>query len=117
MTNFAEELAGAGGNEADRPAIKLDDHELTYRQLDEAAARVAGMLRARGIEPGDRVAVQLPTVPFFPIVFYGALRLGAVVVPLNPLLKDREIAYHLSDSGARVIFAWHEVSDAARRGS
>ena len=117
MTNFAEELASAGGNEADRPAIKLDDHELTYRQLDEAAARVAGMLRARGIEPGDRVAVQLPTVPFFPIVFYGALRLGSVVVPLNPLLKDREIAYHLSDSGARVMLAWHDVSDAAGRGS
>jgi long-chain acyl-CoA synthetase len=117
MTNFAEELAGAVAEDAARPAIKLDDQGLTYGQLDDAAGRVAGMLRAQGVQPGDRVAVQLPTVPFFPIVFYGALRLGAVVVPLNPLLKDREIGYHLSDSGARVIVAWHEVSDAARSGS
>jgi long-chain acyl-CoA synthetase len=117
MTNFADELAGAADKDADRPAIKLDDRGLTYGQLDDAAARVAGLLRARGIQPGDRVAVQLPTVPYFPIVFQGALRLGAVVVPLNPLLKDREVAYHLSDSGAGVIVAWHEVAGAARRGS
>ncbi|HET7046979.1 MAG TPA: long-chain fatty acid--CoA ligase [Solirubrobacteraceae bacterium] len=117
MTNFAEQLASAAEEDADRPAIKLDDHGLTYVQLDQAASRVAGMLRAQGVEPGDRVAVQLPTVPYFPIVFYGALRLGAVVVPLNPLLKNREVSYHLSDSVARVIVAWHEVSEAARRGS
>jgi len=117
MTNFAEQLASAAEEDADRAAIKLDDHRLTYGQLDQAASRVAGMLRAQGVEPGDRVAVQLPTVPYFPIVFYGALRLGAVVVPLNPLLKNREVSYHLSDSVARVIVAWHEVSEAARRGS
>jgi long-chain acyl-CoA synthetase len=117
MTNFAEELAEAAGMGADRPAIKLDDYRLTYGQLDEAAARMAGMLCAQGVQPGDRVAIQLPTVPVFPIVLFGALRLGAVVVPLNPLLKDREVAYHLIDSEARLMIAWHEVSAAARRGS
>jgi long-chain acyl-CoA synthetase len=49
----------------------------------------------------------MPNVPYFPIVFFGALRLGAVVVPMNPLLKGREVAYYLSDSGANVVVAWH----------
>jgi long-chain acyl-CoA synthetase len=59
----------------------------------------------------------MPNVPYFPIIYYGALRLGAVIVPMNPLLKDREVAYHLSDSGAKVLFAWHQFADAARGGS
>jgi long-chain acyl-CoA synthetase len=50
-------------------------------------------------------------------VYFGALRLGAVVVPMNPLLKDREVGYHLSDSGAKVMVAWHGFADAARAGS
>jgi len=56
-------------------------------------------------------------VPYFPIIYYGALRLGAVVVPMNPLLKDREVAYHLSDSGARVMTGWHQFDAPARAGS
>ncbi len=76
---------------------------LTYRQLDAAAARAAGLLRAQGVLTGDRVGMQLPNVPYFPIVYYGALRLGAVVVPMNPLLKEGEVAYHLSDAGAQVM--------------
>jgi len=50
---------------------------------------------------------MLPNVPEFAAVYYGVLRAGGVVVPLNPLLKAREVAYHLTDSGARLIFAWH----------
>ena len=59
---------------------------------------------------------MLPNVPAFPIAFYGALGAGAVVVPMNPLLKSREIAYYLSDSGARVLFAWHAVAGEAADG-
>src|SRR3954453_19526330 len=103
MTNFAEELSAAAADAADRPAVRLDDIVLNYAALDAAVARAAGLLRARGVQPGDRVGLQMPNVPFFPMVFYGALRLGAVVVPMNPLLKPREVAYHLSDSGAKVI--------------
>jgi long-chain acyl-CoA synthetase len=61
--------------------------------------------------------MQLPNVPYFPIVYFGALRLGAVVVPMNPLLKDREVAYHLSDSGAKVMVGWHQFAEAGRAGS
>ena len=56
-------------------------------------------------------------MPYFPIAYYGALRLGAVVVPMNPLLKDREVAYHLSDSGAKVIVAWHGFAQPAEGGA
>src|SRR4051794_38241022 len=58
----------------------------------------------------------MPNVPYFPVIYYGALRLGAVVVPMNPLLKGREVEYHLSDSGAKVHVAWHDFADAANAG-
>src|SRR3954447_379330 len=117
MANFAEQLSAAVGDAADQPAVKLDDLVLTYEALDQGVARAAGLLRSKGIEPGDRVGMQLPNVPYFPIVYFGALRIGAIVVPMNPLLKDREVAYHLSDSGAKVIVAWHGFEDAARGGA
>ncbi|MBA2522274.1 MAG: long-chain fatty acid--CoA ligase [Solirubrobacterales bacterium] len=117
MTNFARALTVAVEAGADRPAVKLDDVVVSYGALDEAAARVAGMLRARGVEPGDRVGMQLPNVPYFPFVYFGALRAGMVVVPMNPLLKGREVAYHLSDSGAKVMVAWHAFAEAAEAGS
>src|SRR3954470_3655696 len=117
MTNFAEELSAAVAEDAERPAVKLDDIVLNYGALDAGVARAAGLLRARGVEAGDRVGMQLPNVPYFPIVYYGALRIGAVVVPMNPLLKDREVAYHLSDSGAKILVAWHGFEDAAQDSS
>ncbi len=116
MTNFAQALTAAAAEEPDRPAVKLDDAVLTYAELDGSATRAAGLLRAKGVGPGDRVGMQLPNVPYFPIVYFGALRLGAVVVPMNPLLKEREVAYHLSDSGAEVLLAWHGFEDDARSG-
>ena len=78
---------------------------LTYQGLDERSARVAGLLAAHNVEPGDRVGLLLPNVPQFPMLYYGVLRAGAVVVPMNPLLKAREIAYYLEDSGAKLLFA------------
>ena len=117
MTNFSEQVLAAAADAADRPAVKLDDAVLTYQLLDAAVARAAGLLRAKGVGPGDRVGLQLPNVPYFPIVYHGALRLGAVVVPMNPLLKAREVAFHLSDAGAQILVAWHDFADAVRPGS
>src|SRR5215203_4253820 len=85
MTNLAHELAAAVADAPDRPAVKLDDLVLSYAFLD------AGLARAHGVQAGDRVGLQLPNVPYFPVMYFGALRLGAVVVPLNPLLKAREV--------------------------
>lgn len=64
----------------------LDDRVLGYAELDAFAARAAGLLHATGVRAGDRVALIAPNVPQMPIAYYGILRAGAAVVPLNPLL-------------------------------
>ena len=97
-------------------ALRLGDQTFTYRDLDLASARVAGLLAERSIGAGDRVGIMLPNVPEFAAAYYGALRAGAVVVPMNPLLKAREVAHLLSDSGARLVFAWHEAATEAATG-
>ena len=117
MANTATLLTNAVADGADRPAVKLDDIVVSYGNLDAGAARVAGLLRAKGVGPGDRVGLQLPNVPYFPFAFFGIVRLGAVVVPMNPLLKDREVAFQLSDSGAGVLLGWHQFASAAQGGA
>jgi len=105
--NLAASLARNAADNPDRVAIHLGDQTTSYGELDDQSARVAGLLAARGIAPGTPIGIMLPNVPEFASVYYGILRTGAVVVPMNPLLKAREIAYYLGDSGAPVIFAWH----------
>ena len=117
MPNLADLLTHSAAARPDHVAIGLDGLELTYRELDAATAQVAGLLRAKGVGPGDRVAVMLPNVPQFAVCYYGALRAGAVVVPMNVLLKEREVAFYLRDSGADVLFAWHEFAGAAHAGA
>jgi long-chain acyl-CoA synthetase len=117
MANFAELLTGAAAEYPDRVALKLDDAEVSYAVLDQASARAAGLLAAKGVGPGDRVGLMLPNVPYFPIAFFGILRLGAIVVPMNPLLKSREVAFYLSDPEARAVLAWHQLEEPARAGA
>src|SRR3954452_10907426 len=117
MPNLATLLTNTAARNPDHVAIQLDELDLTYRALDAASARVAGLLRAKGVGPGDRVAIMLPNVPHFALAYYGALRAGAVVVPMNVLLKQREVGFYLRDSGAKVLFAWHEFAGAAHAGA
>jgi long-chain acyl-CoA synthetase len=117
MTNLAGSLVEATAMYPDRAAIRLDALVLRYRDLEERSARVAGLLAARGVAPGDRVGLMLPNVAEFPMLYYGVLRAGAVVVPMNPLLKAREVEYYLGDSGARLIFAWQAVAAEAAKGA
>jgi long-chain acyl-CoA synthetase len=105
MGNLAQNLLDAADADGGRPALRMEDAVLSYDQFRDAALRVAASLRARGVEPGDRVGMVLPNVLAFPVVFYGALLAGAVVVPMNPLLKAREVEYYLRDSGARLVVA------------
>jgi long-chain acyl-CoA synthetase len=118
---MSESLAGilieTARRHGDRTAFKLDDVELSYSMLDGASGHVAGMLRSKGLEPGDRVGLMLPNVPYFPVIYYGILRAGGVVVPMNVLLKGREVRFYLGDSGARLLFAWHGFADAAQSGA
>ena len=117
VTNLASNLANTTRAYADRMAVRVDDAGLTYRELDEASARVAGLLHERGLKPGDRVGLMMPNVAEVPVVYYGVLRAGGVVVPMNPLLKAREVAYYLGDSRAGLVFAWHTFADEARDGA
>ena len=117
VTNLAKNLTDTTRAHAGRVAVRVDNAAMTYRALDDASARVAGLLHERGLVPGDRVGIMMPNVAEVPVVYYGVLRAGGVVVPMNPLLKGREIAYYLSDSGARLIFAWHGFADQARAGA
>jgi long-chain acyl-CoA synthetase len=117
MANLALGLAEAKEMYPDRAAVRLDDVVLTFEELDERSARVAGLFAARGVEPGDRVGLMLPNVPQFPMLDYGVLRAGAVVVPMNPLLKAREVEYYLGDSGAKLIFAWDAIASEAAKGA
>ncbi len=112
MPNLAELLSRAAESHADRIALKLDEQELNYAFLNEGASRIAGLLKAKGIEPGDRVGIMLPNVPYFPVVYYGILRAGGVVVPMNVLLKGGEVDFYVGDSGAKVVFVWHGFADA-----
>jgi len=112
MGHLVDNLIEAARRHPDRPAVRLEDLVLTYRELLDAARRTAGMLQARGLEQGDRVCLVLPNVPAFPVLFYGSLMAGCVVLPLNPLLRTREIKYYLTDSGTRLVVA-REPSAAA----
>ncbi len=115
--NLACILTKAAEQNPDGIAIKLDDVELTYGALGGASAHMAGLLKAKGVEPGDRVGVMLPNVPYFPVVYYGVLRAGGVVVPMNVLLKGREVGFYLEDPGAKICIAWGDFAEAAEKGA
>ena len=115
--NLASILLDSASRRAEATALRLDDVEVSYATLDGASAHVAGLLKARGVEPGDRVGVMLPNVPYFAVCYYGILRAGAIVVPMNVLLKGREVAFYCSDPESKIVFAWHEFADAAEAGA
>jgi long-chain acyl-CoA synthetase len=115
--NLADNLTAAAEQYPDRPALLFGDAVMSYAELDRATARVAGLLRERGVEPGDRVGIMLPNVPEFAIAYYAVLRAGGVVVPMNVLLKQREVAFYLGDPEAKLVFAWHEFAAAAQAGA
>jgi long-chain acyl-CoA synthetase len=115
--SLAENLIAAARRHPERPALRLDGTAISYAEFDENTARVAALLLERGLEPGDRVGIMLPNVPEFAIAYYGVLRAGGVVVPMNVLLKRREVAFYLGDAQAKLIFAWHAMADAAIAGA
>ena len=78
---------------------------MTYAEVEAVANMVANLLGA-GHQPGDKVALTCPNLPYFAFVYFGILKAGATVVPLNVLLKGREVAYHLDDSDAKAYFCF-----------
>jgi long-chain acyl-CoA synthetase len=115
--NLAVILTESAQSSPDRPVALFAGGKITYRQLDKASDRVAASLEAAGIKPGDPVAVQLPNIPQFLISYFGILKAGGIVVPLNVLLKAPEVAFHLEDSRARILIAWQGALPEAAKGA
>lgn len=114
--NLAANLVASAQNHGANVAIRLDDTAISHGQLETLSRQVATLLAAHGVAAGDRVAIMLPNVPEWAALYYGILRSGGVVVPVNPLLKSREIAYYLSDSGASQLFVWRDFAAEAVTG-
>src|SRR5690606_28992570 len=106
MLNLAVLLEDSAREAPAHTAIIFNETKLSYAAVNAAANQIANGLSNLGVNPGDKVALSCPNLPFFPLVYYGILKAGAVVVPLNVLLKPREIAYHLQDSDAVAYFCF-----------
>ena len=115
--NLATILTDSAAQGPDRAALRLEDVDLSYGLLDGATAHMAGLLAEKGVGPGDRVGIMLPNVPYFAVCYFGVLRAGAVVVPMNVLLKRREVEFYTRDPEAKVVLAWHAFADDAQAGA
>ena len=115
--NLAVILSETARSSPDRPVAVFTEGQLTYRQLDQASDRLAGSLAAIGIKPGEPVALQLPNIPQFLVSYFGILKAGGIVVPLNVMLRAPEVAFHLGDSGARVLITWEGILAEAAKGA
>ncbi len=103
--NVAELLDEAAKRHGDRTAIAFEGQTISYAELADSSSCFAGGLQRLGIQPGDRVAVYLPNLPQFVVTIWGIFKAGAVPVPMNPQMRQREIAYQLKDSQAKLIIA------------
>lgn len=106
MLNLASFLEDSARKRPRQIAFTFMDTELNYAQINGAANQIANGLIAKGIKPGDKVALSCLNLPYFPMIYYGILKAGGVVVPLSVLLKREEIAYHLTDSDAKAYFCF-----------
>ena len=115
--NLAVILSETARRSPDKTVTILGDSRMSYGELDELSGRLAAGLAASGIGPGDVVALQLPNIPQFLIAYFGILKAGGVVVPLNVLLKAPEVAYHLRDCSATALITWAGVLGEAAPGA
>ena len=112
-SNIAHWLVDRAAELPEAPAIKQAGQELSFARLEAASARAATDLAGLGVQAGDRVALIMPNVAYFPIVYYAILRLGAAVVPMNPLLKSGEIAYVWKDADIKVAAVFATFAEEA----
>jgi long-chain acyl-CoA synthetase len=115
--NLAIILRESAAAHPDKVAVRFEGLDLSYRQIDELSNQVAEQLHRAGIGRDDAVGLMLPNVPQFVIAYFGILKAGARVVPMNVLLKAPEVAHYLSDSDAKAFIAWIDVAAEAVRGA
>ncbi len=101
--NVATILREAVAAQPDKTCLVLGSRTVSYRDVDTESARLAAGLLDLGLERGDAVAVQLSNSADFVFVYFGIMRAGLVMVPMNPLLREQEVRHLLTDSGARVL--------------
>ncbi|MFT7165199.1 MAG: long-chain acyl-CoA synthetase, partial [Flavobacterium sp.] len=106
MINLSVILEDSARKYPKKDAFIFMDNHFSYEQINAAANQVANGLVAAGIQKGDRVALSCLNLPYFPMVYFGILKAGAIIVPLSVLLKKDEIAYHLQNSGAKAYFCF-----------
>ena len=111
MLNLSVILEDSARRYPTKAAFTFMDTALSYSQINNAANRVANGLKAIGIKPGEKVALSCLNLPDFPVIYFGILKTGAVVVPLSVLLKKDEIEYHLRDSDAKAYFCFAGTPD------
>ncbi|MEU6218715.1 long-chain fatty acid--CoA ligase [Streptomyces sp. NPDC047022] len=112
--NLAAFLTSTAQRVPERTALRLAAESLSYAELADGSARMVAVLRAQGVGPGDRVGLMVPNVPAFAVLYFAILRAGAVVVPMNPLLKAPEVRHYLTDSGAALLLTWEDHAAEAR---
>ncbi|OHU95449.1 long-chain-fatty-acid--CoA ligase [Mycobacterium talmoniae] len=115
--NLAVMLRESRHAHPDKPLCHVANTTFSYAQVDDISGRVAASLAQLGVARGDKVAVQLPNLPHFLFAYFGILKAGAVMVPLNPLLRAPEVAYHLSDSDARLLITFESFAEEAVAGA
>lgn len=99
----------------EQAAIYYFDQTMSYGELDRKSSVFAGALKAQGVVNGDRVALYLQNIPQFMIALYGAWKAGAIVVLCNPMFKQKELEYHLNDSGSKGLVCLESLYDAVVR--
>lgn len=115
--NLAVALRESRNAHPDKPLCRIADQTFSYAQVDEISGRIAASLRNLGVRRGDKVAVQLPNLPHFLFAYFGILKAGAVMVPLNPLLRAPKIRYHLEDSDSRLLITFETSAGEAVKGA
>lgn len=107
--NVSQSIETAAKHFPVKTAILFEGKHIRYRQLNTAANRLANAMLANGVKQGDRVALYLPNIPEFAICYLATLKMGAIAVSVNPMLKAYELKYILNDSGAGLLFTVGEL--------
>ncbi len=115
FTNGLEPFLETAKNKPEQPAIYYFDQPMSYGELDRKSTALAAALKDLGVRDGDRVALYLQNIPQFLIALYGTWKVGAIVVPCNPMFKQRELEYHLNDSGAKGLICLESLYETIAR--
>ncbi|MGC9318787.1 MAG: long-chain-fatty-acid--CoA ligase [Armatimonadota bacterium] len=114
MDSLVQVLQKTAARRPDRPALVTGEVQMTWGELSAAVDAAAAGLQRLGVEPGDRVGLVLPNCPQFVITYLACVRMGAMAVPLNPVLAPEEAAYIVADAGAKAVVAVQQTAPLAQ---